>query len=1217
MQSFSRHRMLAALALPFAVAGICGFSQAATHTWTGSVNGVWSSGANWSGGIPTTGESGGTIVQFGSNTTSSMNIAGLVVDQIHFTGSGNTINGTTALGISGSVLLVNIQDDAGGNALGATLPLVLSGNNCEIGVTAGTSSSAGNISGNKGLIKVGAGTLTLTSAINSFTGATFVYAGVLALNSNGTNTAIPGDLTIGNGSVMPGNAVVRLLQSSEIVDASNVTIKSDGVLDFNNFGEKINTLALIGGSVSLGTGTLFTSGMLSMTDGSIAGTGTGSIVLGGDISATSTAGGGATIACKLSLNGDRTFTANPGSAQPELTITGIISDGSIASGLKKSGAGTLNLLGTASNTYTGTTTVDNGILAINTSLGVIIPGSLVIGNAIDPAGSAIVRELNANDIVSTAQVIIDVSGVLDINGYSDSIGPLTGNGSVALGTSNAGNLMLGNINGSFVFAGSIGGTGNVHMIGPKIVTFTGKPVFNGTLFVDTGEIALDVTPGSAPNTIVVGTGNGAANSASLVLAGTNAIPPTASVQINSDGTFNLNALSDTIGALTVAGGSVNINTGTLTLKSTLTMTCGSISATTGSLALGGDVTATSSATAGASIASNVTLNGNRTITVNSGAVQPELTINAVVSDGSAASGFLKNGSGALNFLSPTGNTYTGTTTVDKGLVTMNATNNAIVPGPLVIGNAADSANSAIVREQNNDDIASTSSVTINASGALDLSNHSDFIGALSGSGSITLGNGTLTAGSGNLSSKYDGLISGTNGNISKQGTGTLTLTNNNAYTGSTSVAGGTLIVNGSQPASAVTVTNGATLGGTGAVGAATVTASNLSPGVAGAGTLSTGTLNVDAASTLLFDLNSAIAGGFDSLNVSGTVSLGSCALKLSIGSQFGAAIGTKLLLIANDGNDAISGTFAGLPEGAIVTAGNDMFTISYLGGTGNDVELTALNSAPFISSSAMATPSPAGVGQVVSFAVGAADPNLDTLAYVWSFGDGIGSTHASPAHAYAAAGSYNVSVAISDGHGGTVNSGTTVTIAAPLIGEGNDSDGDGFSDSFETAAGTSLSDAGDTPTGGPATAPQALSISKIGIKLYFTTIGNDTITLSGTLPIPAGFKPAGQRVTFDIGGVAQGFTLNLKSIAGSGKNALKIGIKSPKGIVNAQTSTFALKLGNGSFAAALKDEGLVGTADDKGSSHDVIISLIFNKTIFQTIKPVTFKAKKGKSGSAK
>jgi uncharacterized repeat protein (TIGR01451 family) len=46
------------------------------------------------------------------------------------------------------------------------------------------------------------------------------------------------------------------------------------------------------------------------------------------------------------------------------------------------------------------------------------------------------------------------------------------------------------------------------------------------------------------------------------------------------------------------------------------------------------------------------------------------------------------------------------------------------------------------------------------------------------------------------------------------------------------------------------------------------------------------------------------------------------------------------VLIANDGGDAITGTFAGLAEGATTTISGQTFSVSYIGGTGNDVVLT-------------------------------------------------------------------------------------------------------------------------------------------------------------------------------------------------------------------------------------------------------------------------------------
>ena len=52
-----------------------------------------------------------------------------------------------------------------------------------------------------------------------------------------------------------------------------------------------------------------------------------------------------------------------------------------------------------------------------------------------------------------------------------------------------------------------------------------------------------------------------------------------------------------------------------------------------------------------------------------------------------------------------------------------------------------------------------------------------------------------------------------------------------------------------------------------------------------------------------------------------------------------------LTLIDNDGVDPVSGTFAGLNEGAIVTLNASDFQISYVGGDGNDVTLTVVAAA--------------------------------------------------------------------------------------------------------------------------------------------------------------------------------------------------------------------------------------------------------------------------------
>jgi autotransporter-associated beta strand protein len=119
----------------------------------------------------------------------------------------------------------------------------------------------------------------------------------------------------------------------------------------------------------------------------------------------------------------------------------------------------------------------------------------------------------------------------------------------------------------------------------------------------------------------------------------------------------------------------------------------------------------------------------------------------------------------------------------------------------------------------------------------------------------------------------------------KQGGGILTLTGANSYTGTTTISGGTLRVNGSlNAASAVTVTGG-NLGGTGTIGGSVTVgeAGNIDPG-APAGTLNIGG-NLDAAAMadgagqFKFELAANTASS-DQLAVTGTLSIGTGALGL-------------------------------------------------------------------------------------------------------------------------------------------------------------------------------------------------------------------------------------------------------------------------------------------------------------------------------------------------
>jgi len=223
------------------------------------------------------------------------------------------------------------------------------------------------------------------------------------------------------------------------------------------------------------------------------------------------------------------------------------------------------------------------------------------------------------------------------------------------------------------------------------------------------------------------------------------------------------------------------------------------------------------------------------------------------------------------------------------------------------------------------------------------------------SGGVDLNGQTLTvSGSGNtlMSGKVTG--GAPSSSLAKSGTGTLTLTGKNTYQGTTQVLEGTLLLNGDQstangPTTVTVSGGGTTLGGTGTIGGTVTVGSgaNIAPGNGGNTTaiLNTGALTLASGSNFLVDINGTTAGTqYDQLNVTGLVTLTGSNLVITVGGTI--TVGQQLTIINNDGSDAVVGMFAGLPEGATVTAGGDTFSITYTGGTGNDVVLTPLTVVP-------------------------------------------------------------------------------------------------------------------------------------------------------------------------------------------------------------------------------------------------------------------------------
>lgn len=202
---------------------------------------------------------------------------------------------------------------------------------------------------------------------------------------------------------------------------------------------------------------------------------------------------------------------------------------------------------------------------------------------------------------------------------------------------------------------------------------------------------------------------------------------------------------------------------------------------------------------------------------------------------------------------------------------------------------------------------------------------------------------------GNIS---DGRLIVGGGTIRKNGTGTLYVLQNLTLGGPTIVNGGTLIMDGRMSNSAVTVNASAVLRGTGKVGGLTVNSGGtVGPGMNSTAILdSLGDVALNAGSTFNVRLNgTSVSLNYDQLKVKGTVTLGGT---LNVTAGFSAAVGDTFTIIENDGTDDTVGTFAGLPEGAVLMLNGRPFKISYggrggLGGVfGRDVNDVTLEAVP-------------------------------------------------------------------------------------------------------------------------------------------------------------------------------------------------------------------------------------------------------------------------------
>lgn len=790
--------------------------------------------------------SGGTTVQAGTLVLSGANTS---TGDTTVTGGTLQLTNTNALQHStlvtssggGTVTLENESlFNLGGLSGSGNLSSGMSSHTLSVGANHDNTSYSGVLSdggpmNTLSLTKVGDGTLTLASA-NTFSGNTTVSGGTLALaHAAAVQNSV---VTLGGGTVAfatiqsttigglegsgsltlentDGHAVALTLKVSSLLfsDPSySGVLSGSGSLIKSGGGTQILTGAnTFTGTTSVTAGTLVLDHYQALQNSTLVTSSSGGAISFDNL--TTIHLGGLAGDGNLS-SGWASRTLSVGANNESTTYSGILSNGDPMNtlSLTKTGSGTLTLAGT--NTFTGTTDIEQGTLAYVNRAAYFSNGSGA--NPIVRANGTV--SFNLGD-APTYFTSADITHVFAHAFFS------TG-GTLALDTTHA--------------------TGGAFTLSADLIDS------------DDGDNAVNLTKNGAGLLILAGattyTGTTTINAGTLQFGNGGSISLTSAI-VNHAGLVFDHANNVTYsGNLSGAGTFTKTGAGTLLLAAENTYTGGThLHGGTTSIAADHGLGAASGIVGfdGGTLHSSTSFTTARATSLGAGGGTFDTATDTTLTwDGniSGTGALTKLGDGTLQLGGS--NSYSGTTNVNAGTLRLGSAT-ALSPN-------------------------TTLNVATDAS--FDANGFQQTVTGLTGTGSINTGSAGLTIQtSSDTPTTFNGTLAGSGG-FTVSGTGTLTIAStNNTYTGETTVTGGTLNVAGDISSSSLTAVSGSgILAGTGTVGVLSLAnGGTLAPG-ASPGTLNAGNTTWDVSGNYAWEINdaddSATPGTtWDFLNITGTL----------------------------------------------------------------------------------------------------------------------------------------------------------------------------------------------------------------------------------------------------------------------------------------------------------------------------------------------------------